>query len=354
MLPSTQAKYMQQLHQLVAVALFCLAISLPATSQVQRIDSARFFLDTTPLEITLASDFTRLQRNKATSEYQPATITIKFSAQDSVSGEVQIRTRGALRKDICSTPPLMVKFNSGGSPELASLGSLKLVVGCDPKKHDEQLVLKEYLTYKIFNLFTDMSFRVRLALVHYVDTHHKHEPYTQYAFFIEDIDDLARRNNCKNVKGNFNTEATNRAQMTLVAQFQYMIGNVDYAVSINQNTRLIRSRSDSLSAPYVIPYDFDYCGLVNADYAVPLPEYTDVISVTDRKYLGFPRSMDELEVVFELFRNNHADIDSLIQQQEGLTPQNKKWMTGYINEYYNIIKDRKEAKRIFINNARRQ
>ena len=338
----------------VVILLTCLHGSSHSFAQAGKIDEARFFVDTTTLEITLTSDFKHLQRHRNDNVYQPAAIVIRFSQQDSVSGTVQIRARGALRKEICATPPITVKFNGGGSPELAPLGALKLVTGCNTRKRDEQLVLREYLAYKIYTLFTGMSFRVRLARIHFVDEMNKLDPYTQYGFFIEDIDDLARRNGCKHIEATLNTEQTNRKQMTLVALYQYMIGNTDYSVRVQQNIHLIRLRHDTLSAPFVVPYDFDYTGLVDADYAIPNPDYTELNTIRDRKYLGFPRTMEELETVFAQFRSNRSAIENLIMCQEGLSHQSQQSMISYINEFYQEINDPKAAKYIFIKNARRR
>ncbi len=37
----------------------------------------------------------------------------------------------------------------------------------------------------------------------------------------------------------------------------------------NHNIKIIHSRKDSLSRPYVVPYDFDFSGLVNTTYSSP-------------------------------------------------------------------------------------
>ena len=132
----------------------------------------------------------------------------------------------------------------------------------------EQFLLKEYIIYKIYNLLTPMSYRVRLIKMNYEDVNGKKKAMSQYAFFIEDIKAMAKRNKCKEyTKGKVTTEGTNRAQMTLVSVFEYMIGNTDWAVPVNHNIRLIYPKADSTAAPYAIAYDFDFSGLVNADYA---------------------------------------------------------------------------------------
>ena len=51
--------------------------------------------------------------------------------------------------------------------------------------------------------------------------------------------------------------------------FEYMISNTDWNVSLLHNIKLIRKKDTK--EIIVVPYDFDYSGLVNADYAVPNP-----------------------------------------------------------------------------------
>ena len=117
-------------------------------------------------------------------------------------------------------PPILLDFKTPSSPKLRPLGRLKLVTGCAAGNEDEQLIIKEFLAYKIFNMLTDKSFRVRLVNIKYEDTRGKVKSYSQYGFLLEDVDDMAKRNKCLEVEGKvYNTESTLREQMTLVALF---------------------------------------------------------------------------------------------------------------------------------------
>src|SRR5258705_315539 len=120
--------------------------------------------------------------------------------------------------------------------------------------------------------FKDTSLlNVTLVLnIKWEDTIGKKKTISEYGFLLEDLKDVAVRNNCSEWKRNkLNTEQTDRRQMTMVAIFEYMIGNTDWAVTVDHNTRLILSRDDTSSKPYVVPYDFDYSGLVNTYYSIP-------------------------------------------------------------------------------------
>jgi len=141
--------------------------------------------------------------------------------------------------------------------------------------------------------------------------------------------------------------------MTMVAIFQYMIGNTDWAVPKNHNVKLIVDKEDSTAKPYVVPYDFDYSGLVNADYAMPAPAL-NLENVTQRMYRGFPRTMDELDAVLKIYKQQKENIYSLIKNFEPLDKKNKKEMMYYLDNFYEIINNPQKVQYTFIDDARLQ
>ena len=308
--------------------------------------------------MTILSDFNTLIKGKFKKDYQhnyqPATITCVFPDSSKITETIEIRPRGHYRREECIMPPLMVNFNTTNTRTLNELGTLKLVWPCGNGQYDEQMILKEFLVYKIYNQLTEKSLRVRLVKIGYRDIKGKIKPHASYAFFMEDIDELAKRNGCKEIHTfRFNTEATNREQATLVTLFEYMIGNADWAIPIYRNIKLIRNRTDSLSKPFVVPYDFDYSGLVSARYAVP-PLDLPITSVQQRFYLGFPRTMEELQYTLRIFRNKKNAMDSLILNLQPLEEFHKKQMLKYLEEFFKNTQKEKDIKELFINNARKE
>src|SRR6185295_11021392 len=93
------------------------------------------------------------------------------------------------------------------------------------------------------------------------------------------------------------------------------IGNTDWSVPNYHNTKLMRPINDSISFPYVVPYDFDFAGLVNASYAIPSPDLA-ITSVKQRLYRGFPRTMEELQRTLKIFREKQEAIKNLIMNFE--------------------------------------
>jgi len=337
--------------------LFFIVTSM-VSAQSPAITKKKFFTDERVIEMTLVADFKKLIQGKLKkdfeSKYHPATITCLFADSMKVTDEIEIRPRGKYRREECYLPPLQLNFKTSKSVALKRFGRLKLVLPCGNSAYDEQLILKEWLVYKIYNLLTEKSFRVRLVKMSYRDINEKIKPHTQFSFFIEDVDDMAKRNNCVEIRPvRPQTEATDRKQATLVSLFQYMIGNSDWAIPVYHNVKLIRSKKDSLSRPFVVPYDLDYCGLVNARYAIP-PETLPIKSVVERFYFGFPRTIEELQSALQIFRQNRQAMKSLIQNVEPLSAQNKKEMINYLDEFFEITEKEKDIRELFINNARRE
>jgi hypothetical protein len=322
------------------------------------IDKKKFFTNEQIIEMEVVTDMKKLVTNKLEKDYatnyQPGTITFILPDSSRISDEIDIRPRGNFRREECYIPSVMIDFKTPRSVVLKKLGRLKFVWPCSNSGFDEQLVLKEYLVYKLYNLLTEKSFRVRLVKLVFFDISEKVKPRKLFGFFIEDVDDMARRNGCEEVEPyRPHTESTERKQTTLVSLFQYMIGNTDWAVPVYQNIKLIRSREDTLSKPFVVPYDFDYSGMVNANYAIPDPEL-GTASVRERVYRGFPRTMEELKEVIQIFARQKAAMDSLIKNFKELEPGHKKEMSKYLDDFFKIIADEKDIRYIFINNARRE
>jgi len=323
-------------------------------SQSKKIDRKSFFKDERPIEVTLRTDIGSLIDNRKEPAFQKAAIAWKFPDDTSViNEEIQVRPRGITRKIVCNMASLMLDFKTPGSPRLSPLNKLKMVGGCGKTNSDEQFAMKEYLVYKMYNLFTEMSFRVRLLKVKYEDSKGKSKSFTQYAYVIEDVDDMAKRNACREKEGkSFNSEKTNRNMMTLVGVFQFMIGNTDWSVPNYHNVKLLVPRIDSMAVPYVVPYDFDYSGFVNTGYAVPTEEL-GLYGVTERLYRGFPRTMEEMEVIANVFIQKEEQVKAIINDFPLCEIKVKKQMINYIENFYKIIRNKKQVKSIFIDNARK-
>lgn len=338
-------------HKKWVINLVFFILAYPAIAQKKKIDDKKFFADEQPVQMKLSTDIKSLLLEKTTLNYVNASIHCIFPDSSVAEGKVQIKPRGHFRKENCRLTPLTINFKNEEAPAFSKLGTLKLVVGCGVKSADDQTLLKEYLVYKIYNLLTDKSFRVRLLNVNYHDTRGKVKPYEQYAFLIEDMDDLAKRHQCKKKEqGKFFPDFINREQATLVYMFQYMIGNTDWSVPFYHNIKLMIEKNDSLAKPYPVAYDFDMTGLVNPSYGEPHPDL-GLKNLTQRLYRGYKRSLEEIETAAKIFLEKKEAIYALISNFEFLNNGSKKEMLSFLKEFFNEISDKKDLKKVFVDNA---
>lgn len=339
------------MNKLKCFLLFCFGATA-LLSNAQKIDSVKFFSDLGVIDMTLSTDIRKLQGQKGVDMFQPAVVTCRFPDSSVIEEPIMVAARGHFRREYCDIPPVMVDFSNASSPRLTPLGRLKLVIGCGSSGNDEQLLIKEYLAYRIYNLLEEKSFRVRLVKVNYRDAKSKVKSFSQYAFLIEDDADLAERNGCvKKLKTQYQTENTDRAVMTKVAVFEYLISNGDWSVPANHNVRMIFEKNNENALPYVVPYDFDHSGFVNAGYALP-NELLGTETVKERVYRGFPRTMEELQATFAVFRAKKESILALINDCPYLKSSSKKELVDYVKEFYETIDSKRQVQNIFIDNAR--
>jgi hypothetical protein len=311
------------------------------------------FAEEEPLEVSLEFDYKNFIRRKYKDEYQPALITVHLNDSLQVSDTIRIKARGEFRKRYCNFPPIRLNFKKADFevPALSQLEKVKLVTHCKASVTFEQYLIKEYLTYKSYNLLTDKSFRVRLVHMTYVDSKGKKKPIDKMGFVIEEVEKVAARNKCIEFEAeNVHPELTNREQMTLIALFQYMIGNTDWHVPSLHNVRLIKNLDFTSDQVYAVPYDFDYCGLVDAVYAIPGPQLA-IESVRDRFYMGFERGPEELQKTIALFLEQEEAIYALFENSPYLGEREKASSVKYLKEYFDIIRDEKRLRFYIVSQA---
>ena len=289
--------------------------------------------------------------------YLDGVLVYEKTGEESVTLDVRIKARGNTRRmvEFCDFPPIWVNFkkNKVTGTLFEGQNKLKLVTHCGESGNSfEQIVLKEYLAYRIYNLITDNSFRVRLAKVTYVDSNDDRKPMTAYGFFIEDEDKLAERNNTVSLKINEVTgEMYDPALLNIYEIYMFMIGNLDYSVTEAEpnsrcchNARLIiHPENGNLIVP--VPYDFDHSGLVAAPYARP-PKSLNMRSVKRRLYRGLCHDDTIVESSIKLFNEKKKVIFDLLENTEGLNFQSRKESQNFLKSFYEIINDPKKLQRL--------
>jgi len=273
-------------------------------------------------------------------DYHDATFSYLDTDGNPVHFDIKIRTRGHFRRNPanCNFPPLRLDFSDSETKGtlFEDQNKLKLVTHCQTKKkYYEQCLLKEYMVYRLYNIITEESYRVKLAEVTYTDTQGKMDSIVKYGFFLETAGQMAARNGSEEINiRNIHQEKTHRDKIMNLCVFQYMIGNTDWSVPGMHNIELIRS--DHLNPPVAVPYDFDWSGIVNSIYAYPAPQL-GIESVRERLFRGYCRSQSEYQEAFEFFRTKKDEIYSFCENFTYLDEKQSKRVIRYINDFYTII-----------------
>ena len=305
------------------------------------------------IKMSLEFDMKMFIRTKHKGEYQKALLTVYLDS-NRIQKEIRIRARGVSRRSICYLPPIKLNFKNSGpeNDSLNDINSLKLVTHCKNSALYEQYLLKEFLVYRMYNLVTDSSFRVKLLQIEYLDSQGKVKPVTKYGFIIESNDRLAERlNGIRIERSGVNTWDTDTYHTSLTALFQYMIGNTDWAIPVPHNFKLIKPAEISASI-LAVPYDFDYSGMVNTVYAVP-DENLGIETVRTRVYRGYCLSSeDRYRRLFNMFISSKQAMFSLVEDLEYLDKKSRREMLEYLEEFYETIENPRMAKSNIIDQCR--
>lgn len=311
----------------------------------------RLFGADTPLEFTLAADFKQVFRSRDTLNVKrhKATLTVNDSSGNPVTIPVEISPRGhfRLRSDVCNFPPIRLIFPKSGlkGTPFAGQNSLKLGTHCQQRdKEYQEYPVREHAAYEVLNMFTDASFRSRLANVTYVPVGDEKDQVTRLALLIEDEDDMAKRiaGRVQTVRGG--TFADMDPQQTaLISVFAYFAGNTDFSLSSLHNVRLV-FLADGRYIP--VPYDFDWSGIVFARYSKPDPRL-GIKTTQERLYRGPCLTADDLAPIFAKFTEQRQAITQLYARLP-LENDYRKRVSDYTADFYDTIRDQRRVRREFI------
>lgn len=302
------------------------------------------------LELSLSVDFDALCRPNEVEdcEYSPAKLFYEAADDERRSIPVEIRVRGGwrARKDHCEVPPLFVRFDEEGTagtpfsgqellPLTTHCKNLKIRArGTGPSRNYEQYVLREYLAYRLYNLVTDRSLRVRLVRIAYDNPAEPGDERVRYAFFTEHFDEMASRLDATRIDGDaFDHEAVDLPTFDEVALFNFMIGNTDFSVVRGRNIVLL---ADASGRQYPVPYDLDMSGLVDAEYGGVSPRL-DFRDPRQRYYLGFCHPQRDFDTLFQDFQQTEEDMLELVSDIPGLDRESRKTIRRYLRRFFAIL-----------------
>lgn len=333
-----------------------LLLSMPAQAQESRPDTPGLFATDEVLALTLEADLETLLHDVGEErDEHPATLSYQTPDNTTITVPLKASTRGHYRRhpDHCDFPPLRLDFpKKQVEPSLFSgQDKIKLVTHCrDDEAAYEQYLLQEYLIYRIYNLLTEKSFRVRLLRMTYRDTAGRRDALTRYAFLIEDVDRMAARNQAvEHDRQDVPPEALDYEQMTLFYLFQYMIGNIDWDVPMLQNLKLIGPEKDGPLA--AVPYDFDLVGLIKPGYADKAPPL-GLSALRNQLFTDFCRSEKALRPVLAHFNTHKADIYGRYTSLPLLDQAHARRTLRRLDKFYQTINEPHLLEREFIRPCR--
>ena len=324
-------------HRLL-LGLAALALTSPAAAAP---GETNLFASSDVLHLTIKGQLSTLARTRSSGQL-PGSLTVAGTDQ---ALPIALSTRGITRRsaDVCQFPPLKVQFTSR-PPDASQFGgqkSLKLVTHCRASESFQHYVLLEYAAYRMFNVLSPASFRVRLAQIDYVDDNGR--PLTsRYGFFIEDLGDVARRNGMQEAKlpPRIPITSLEPRHAELYALFQHMIANHDWSMRAGpegedccHNAKMIAPARGVSAGAIPIPYDFDFSGMVNAPYA-EVPEALNISSVRQRQYRGYCMHNNEALAVAAQFRGSRAQMTAALTGTPGLDPKTAARATAFLDSFF--------------------
>lgn len=327
-----------QLHNIFTGLLFLIFIN----GKTQSISEKNLFESEEIIQIILSGDIRSVLNDRSGKpKKHPVSLTFNKEDKSKMTLPVELQTRGNFRrkKENCNYPPLWIHFPKTGEHLNSVFGEqnkTKLLMPCQ----SDEYVIREWLVYKLYNLFTPLSFRARLIKVKLADPKMKKQQEPFYAMLLEEEKQLAKRNNLFAVEKSVKPQETQSNPFLMMAVFEYLIGNTDWSVQYLHNVKLLAK--DDNAIPITVPYDFDHAGIVSAPYAMPAEEL-QMKSVRERRYRGYcVQDMKLFEAVIERFNKLKNDIYAVFNDCNLLEEKYIKATLKFLDDFYSTINNPKE------------
>jgi len=293
------------------------------------------------ISLELSTDVSNLIENKDEELDQKGRLTYLDPSGARISEKVEVAARGNSRKEICSIPPIRLKFKKKKLQEagLAEFRTLKMVLPCQDDRPHRDYTLREALCYQLYGVITDKSFRTQLAKLDLQDLSGT-QSLKSFAFLIEHEDELARRIGGEIIKTELKElTAIDQESYNLLVLFQFMIGNTDWNMVKGHNLKLISLGADR--APIPVPYDFDQSGLVDAAYSVPHPSMP-ISNSRARLFQWRGKDQSGLYSSIQRYLERKSMIMSTIAEFPGLNESSRKDILNYVADFFEVI-EREDA-----------
>ena len=335
---------MTMLRNLTFLLALTLASAAGAADESRK--TAPLFTSNDILDVRIRAPFTTIMRERSVEEDRPATLTYSDAEGGEITLDIGIRSRGNFRRkeETCKWAPLRLDFKKSDVKDTLFKGSdkLKLVTHCNkgPSVYTQAL-LSEHLAYRIFNVLTDNSFRVRLLRITYVNADKNDREHTTFGFLIEHKDQVAKRIGLKvNETPSTETRFLEPRHTNLSSVFQYMIGNTDFspirAAPGEPCCHNFVLFGEDAGGILPIPYDFDMSGIVDAPHSVPSVNF-NIRDVRERLYRGRCYNNEHVPESVRTFIARKEAIYDLVTANEFYKAKTRKQTLRFLDSFYATI-----------------
>ena len=321
-------------HVCFCLSLLFLFISQVTSAQERSYPQTIFELLTSEEggKFTLQTDLTSILEDRRKEEYTPAILITPTGK----SYTVKVLPKGKFRRKKAEVPPLKIKFpkKTLRTDGLDTLNEIKLILPCYDSRDGDELLAKEYLIYKMFEHLTQNCVKARLIQIELRDSHVEKTRKAMLGILVEDNEETAARLNGVEVEQyGLPMDSLQLSQAAMVAMFQYMIGNTDWDIAMVRNVRLIRPRQ--AEGILVMPYDFDFAGLVGAPYASPASE-SGLQSVLDRFLMANGIPKEDLRRAAQTLVDAKEDLYDICHSKY-LTRNTSNGLKSYLDTFFDSI-----------------
>lgn len=270
---------------------------------------------------------------------------------DGMEHAIRVRLRGKSRLRVCELMPLRLNFRKDevDGTLFAGQDKLKLVVPCHDSERAEKNLVEEYAAYRMFNLLTPASYRVRMLHMTFTDPE-RGDDTRLHSFVLESSEQLAARlGGRESGHPEVSLAWFDARHMALVYVFQYLIGNTDWSLvradgeeTCCHNGTLVETGETLL----YVPYDFDLSGLVDAPYAYPPPDLR-ISRVTQRRYRGFCTDRRALQAALDTVVAKREEMNAVVRSLPVLSDRDKDRRISYLDQFFRAARDRERLLRRF-------
>lgn len=303
------------------------------------------------LDVRIVAPISALLSERPIDKELAGTFQFTNSAGEAVEFDIKLRTRGRFRRDKenCRFPPLRLNFVKSQTKGTLfhEQNKVKLVTHCQNSQKYAEVLLREYIVYRLLNVMTDTSFRVRLLRITYVESERKRNDDVRYGFIIEHKDRLAKRigKTLLEIQG-ISPRSLNPEYANTVSMYHYLIGNTDFSSVRGPKGEVCCHNhvlfSNEGEAVWSVPYDFDQAGLVNAPHAEPNSQF-HIRTVRHRLYRGRCLHNDHLSATIANYQGKREQLLQVVNELEIASERSVKSMTDYIEKFYETLASEKRV-----------